>query len=79
MTNWLFGDHYQIHILETPEAMTAVEDLQRVVWPGNETDIVPAVPGHAPPGWVEPDARTRDEDWTRGEERRATRRLRPHA
>jgi predicted GNAT superfamily acetyltransferase len=42
MTNWLFGDHYQIHILETPEAMTAGEDLQRVVWPGNETDIVPA-------------------------------------
>ena len=31
-----------IKILETPEAMTAVEDLQRVVWHGSETDVVPA-------------------------------------
>jgi predicted GNAT superfamily acetyltransferase len=30
-----------IKILETPEEMTAVEDLQRIVWPGSETDIVP--------------------------------------
>jgi predicted GNAT superfamily acetyltransferase len=30
-----------IKILETPEEMTAIEDLQRVVWPGSETDIVP--------------------------------------
>jgi predicted GNAT superfamily acetyltransferase len=36
MTNW------NIHVLETPEEMTAVEGLQRQVWPGSETDIVPA-------------------------------------
>lgn len=33
---------WTIHILETAEEMAAVEDLQRVVWPGSETDIVPA-------------------------------------
>ena len=31
-----------IRILETPEDMPAVEDLQRAVWPGSETDVVPA-------------------------------------
>ena len=31
-----------IKILETPEEMTAVEELQRAVWPGSETDVVPA-------------------------------------
>ena len=31
-----------IRVLETPEEMAAVEDLQRQVWPGSETDIVPA-------------------------------------
>jgi predicted GNAT superfamily acetyltransferase len=31
-----------IRLLETPEDMTAVEDLQRLVWPGSETDVVPA-------------------------------------
>ncbi|MCJ7434609.1 MAG: hypothetical protein MUO77_14075 [Anaerolineales bacterium] len=31
-----------IRLLETPEDMTAVEELQRVVWPGCETDVVPA-------------------------------------
>lgn len=31
-----------IRLLETPEEMTAVEDLQRIVWPGSETEIVPA-------------------------------------
>ncbi len=31
-----------IRILETPEDMTAVESLQRAVWPGSETDVVPA-------------------------------------
>lgn len=31
-----------IKILETPEEMTAVESLQREVWPGSETDVVPA-------------------------------------
>lgn len=31
-----------IKILEAPEDMTAVEALQRTVWPGSETDVVPA-------------------------------------
>jgi len=31
-----------IRLLESPEEMTAVEDLQRQVWPGSETDVVPA-------------------------------------
>jgi predicted GNAT superfamily acetyltransferase len=31
-----------IKLLESPEDMTLVEDLQRAVWPGSETDIVPA-------------------------------------
>lgn len=31
-----------IKLLETPEDMTLVEDLQRVVWPNSETDVVPA-------------------------------------
>jgi len=31
-----------IRLLESPEDMTAVEALQRIVWPGSETDVVPA-------------------------------------
>ena len=31
-----------IKLLESPEDMTSVETLQRAVWPGSETDIVPA-------------------------------------
>ena len=31
-----------IRVLESPEDMSAVESLQRVVWPGSETDVVPA-------------------------------------
>ena len=31
-----------IRIIETPEEMTAAEELQRQVWPGSETEIVPA-------------------------------------
>ena len=31
-----------IRVIESPEDMTAVEALQRVVWPGSETDVVPA-------------------------------------
>ncbi|MBV6397594.1 MAG: hypothetical protein HFACDABA_03208 [Anaerolineales bacterium] len=31
-----------IRILETPDEMSAVEELQRRVWPGSETDVVPA-------------------------------------
>src|SRR5512143_2352303 len=33
---------WTIHVLETPEEMAAVETLQREVWPGSETDVVPA-------------------------------------
>ena len=36
MTAW------NIRLLDTPEDMSAVEALQREVWPGSETDIVPA-------------------------------------
>lgn len=42
MTDWLYGERYQLHILESPQAMQAVEDLQRAVWSGSETEIVPA-------------------------------------
>ncbi len=31
-----------IRLLETPEEIALVEDLQRAVWPGSETEIVPA-------------------------------------
>jgi predicted GNAT superfamily acetyltransferase len=31
-----------IKVLESPDDMTAVEALQRAVWPGSETDVVPA-------------------------------------
>lgn len=31
-----------IKLLETPKDMTLVEELQRAVWPGSETDVVPA-------------------------------------
>ncbi len=31
-----------IHLIETPEEMTLIEDLQRTIWPDSETDIVPA-------------------------------------
>ncbi|HTP02245.1 MAG TPA: hypothetical protein VMJ64_12805 [Anaerolineales bacterium] len=33
---------WNIRVLETPEEMSAVEALQRDVWPGSETDVVPA-------------------------------------
>ncbi len=33
---------WNIRVLETPEDMAAVEALQREVWPGSETDVVPA-------------------------------------
>ncbi|MFT3891820.1 MAG: hypothetical protein QM730_09330 [Anaerolineales bacterium] len=31
-----------IKLLESPEEMNAVEELQLVVWPGSEMDVVPA-------------------------------------
>jgi len=33
---------WTIHLLETPEEMAAVEVLQRLVWPGSETGVIPA-------------------------------------
>lgn len=33
--------NFKIRILETPQEMTLVEELQRQVWPGSETDVVP--------------------------------------
>ena len=32
---------HTIRLLETPEDMAEVEALQRLVWPGSETDVVP--------------------------------------
>lgn len=32
---------YSIRLLETPEDMSAAEELQRIVWPGSETEVVP--------------------------------------
>ncbi|MGD8402674.1 MAG: GNAT family N-acetyltransferase [Anaerolineales bacterium] len=32
---------YIIRLLESPEEMAAVEELQRIVWPGDETEVVP--------------------------------------
>lgn len=32
---------YQIKLIETPEGLQEVEELQRQVWPGSETDVVP--------------------------------------
>jgi predicted GNAT superfamily acetyltransferase len=34
-------DASSIHLLDTPQHMTAVEELQRQVWPGDEIEIVP--------------------------------------
>lgn len=33
--------NFSIRILETPQEMTHVEELQRLVWPDSETDVVP--------------------------------------
>ena len=35
MNNW------HIRILDTPEELQMVEELQRIIWPGSETDVVP--------------------------------------
>lgn len=42
MSKWRLDSRYQLSVLETPQAMAAVEDLQRLVWPGDETEVVPA-------------------------------------
>ena len=41
MAAWKPSSGYHLRALETPEELTSVEELQRLVWPGNETDIVP--------------------------------------
>ena len=33
---------WTIRLLETPEELGLIEELQRLIWPGSETDIVPA-------------------------------------
>ncbi len=33
--------YIDIRLLESPEELKAVEDLQRIIWPGNEIEIVP--------------------------------------
>lgn len=35
------SEPWVLRILETPQDMATVEELQRLVWPGNETDVVP--------------------------------------
>lgn len=35
------GVAIRLRILETPEEMVRIEELQRQIWPGNETEIVP--------------------------------------
>ena len=42
MNNQSQNDTIEIHILETPQQAGWVEDLQRLVWPGSDTEIVPA-------------------------------------
>jgi len=32
---------FDIRLLETPQELAAVEELQRLIWPGNETEILP--------------------------------------
>jgi predicted GNAT superfamily acetyltransferase len=40
---WLpIMSEWTIRILETPAEMATVETLQRLVWPGSETDVIPA-------------------------------------
>jgi len=41
MLTWIKGSPYQLRVLESAEEMRAVEELQRTIWPGNETEVVP--------------------------------------
>jgi predicted GNAT superfamily acetyltransferase len=41
MLKRLAGNVYELRLLDSPGEMYAVEELQRRVWPGSETDIVP--------------------------------------
>ena len=42
MGGWRLSNRYQLKILESPEEIGSVEELERLVWPGNETEVVPA-------------------------------------
>ncbi|MBN1146931.1 MAG: GNAT family N-acetyltransferase [Anaerolineales bacterium] len=42
MPGWRLDTRYQLKILEFPDEISAVEELERIVWPGNETEVVPA-------------------------------------
>jgi predicted GNAT superfamily acetyltransferase len=41
LTHPLNMPNIKISLIETPEEMRLVEELQRAVWPGSETDVVP--------------------------------------
>ncbi len=41
MAAWKHNNEYQLNILETPEQMTWIENLQRKIWSGDDTEIVP--------------------------------------
>lgn len=41
MIGWQYGGIYQLHILDQPAQMTWVENLQRDIWAGDDTEIVP--------------------------------------
>jgi predicted GNAT superfamily acetyltransferase len=41
MLTWIKDTPYQLRILDKMEDMIVVEELQRLIWPGNETEVVP--------------------------------------
>jgi len=41
-TNWQYGSNFQLKIIDSIDEMFAVEELQLIVWPGSETEVVPA-------------------------------------
>jgi predicted GNAT superfamily acetyltransferase len=36
------NSEWTIRLIKSPEEMASVEELQRIVWPGTETDVIPA-------------------------------------
>jgi predicted GNAT superfamily acetyltransferase len=42
MLKRIAGSIYQFRIIDSPGDMSAVEEVQRVVWPGDNTEVVPA-------------------------------------
>jgi predicted GNAT superfamily acetyltransferase len=36
------SDSLSLHIFETPHELESIEDLERLIWPGSETDVVPS-------------------------------------